>query len=74
MQVKQVGEETLHLEPKTDDEMRLVHMMFERISEIQPDEKMGDRTDLAMALFVVVKQWAHDNEDTKTIIGGDENG
>lgn len=73
MQVKQVGEETLHLEPKTDDEMRLVHMMFERITEIRPDEKMGDRTDMAMALFVVVKQWAHDNADIK-VIGGEENG
>lgn len=73
MQVKQVGEETLHLEPKTDDEMRLVHMMFERITELRPDDKMGDRTDMAMSLFVVVKQWAHDNADTKTI-GGEENG
>lgn len=69
MEVKQVGEESLHLEPKTDDEMRLVHMLFERITELRPDDKMGDRTDEAMALFVVVKQWAHDNQDTKTIGG-----
>lgn len=69
MQVKQTDESTMHLEPKTDDEMRLVHMLFERITESRPDDKMGDRTDLAMACFVTVKQWAHDNQDTKTIGG-----
>ena len=67
MQVKQVGEESLHLEPKTDDEMRLAHMLFERITELRPDEKMGARTDMAMSLFTVVKQWAHDLEIVKTI-------
>ena len=67
MQVKQVGEETLHLEPKTEDESRLVQMLFERITEFYPDEKMGDRTDLAMSLFTVVKQWAHDGDSVKTI-------
>lgn len=67
MIVKQVGEETMHLEPKTDDEMRLVQMLFERITELRPDDKMGDRTDEAMALFVVVKQWAHDGKSVKKI-------
>lgn len=67
MEIKQTDESTMHLEPKTDDEMRLVHMMFERITELRPEDKMGDRTDMAMSLFTVVKQWAHDNDDTKVI-------
>lgn len=67
MQVKQTDESTIHLEPSTDDEMRLVHMLFERITELRPEDKMGDRTDLAMALFVMVKQWAHDGDSVKSI-------
>lgn len=57
----------MHLEPKTEDESRLVQMLFEKITESLPDEKMGDRTDLAMSLFATVKQWAHDGKSVKQI-------
>lgn len=60
----------MHLEPNTDDEMRLVSMLFGRITELRPDDKMGDRTDLAMSLFTVVKSWAHDGDSVKTINEG----
>lgn len=67
MLVKQTDESTIHLEPSTDDEMKLVHELFERITLLRPDDKMGDRTDLAMALFAVVKQWAHDGDSVKNL-------
>jgi hypothetical protein len=67
MLIKQVGEETMHLEPKTEDESRLVQMLFERITLLRPDDKLGDRADEAMSLFTVVKQWAHDGASVKTI-------
>ena len=65
--VKQVGEETLYLEPQTEDESKLVQMLFERITEFQPVAPLGDRTDIAMAMFATVKKWAHDGESVKTI-------
>ncbi len=65
--VKQVGEETLHLEPQTEDESKLVQMLFEKIQGLQPDLALGDKSDLAMGLFTVVKQWAHDLEVVKKI-------
>ncbi len=49
-------------EPVTKDESTLVGLMFEKITELYPDWPMGDRTDLAMALFAVVKQWGSDEE------------
>lgn len=67
MQVKQTDESTIHLEPSTDDEMRLVNMLFEHFTKQRPDEVMGDRTDLAMSTFTVIKQWAHDGDSVKSI-------
>lgn len=51
--------------PTTPEESELVQMMFEKITDLRPDEKMGDRTDLAMAMLAVVKRWAHKNEMTQ---------
>lgn len=48
--------------PVTDDEMRLTNMLLERVNDLYPDWKFGDRTDLAMSMFAVVKQWAHTSE------------
>lgn len=73
MEIKQVGEETMHLEPKTEDESALVQMLFEEVTHTWPDLPMGDRSDFAMRTFAVVKKWAHENGDTKTI-GGEEDG
>lgn len=50
--------------PKNEEEGLLVSMMFEKVTELFPDWGMGDRTDLAMSLFSVVKRWAHKNEMT----------
>lgn len=60
MEIRQTDESTLHLEPHSKDESALVGMLFEKITETYPDWKMSDRSDLAMSLFAVVKQWAHD--------------
>lgn len=57
----------MHLEPKTDEEGLLCSMLFERLTERLPDIPMGDRAELSMSLFEVVKQWAHDTGDTKVI-------
>lgn len=46
-------------------------MLFEKISALQPELKLGDKSDLAMGLFTVVKQWAHDGESVKKIAGED---
>ena len=67
MQILQVGEETLHLEPKTEDESLLVQMLFEHFTECFAEQPMGDRTDLAMSTFAVVKDWAHKMDDVKLI-------
>ena len=50
---------------ETDDESVLVGLLFEKITKLYPDWKMGDRTDLAMAMFAVFKRWAH-SEDLTT--------
>lgn len=50
--------------PVTPEEMALAQMMFEKITELRPDWPMGDRTDLAMTMFAVVKKWAHKEELT----------
>lgn len=50
--------------PTTDEESELVQMMFEKATQLFPDWKMGDRTDLAMSMLAVVKRWAHKNEMT----------
>jgi len=68
MHVKKVGEETMHLEPKTQDEGILCQMLFERITERHPDLTLVERAELSMSLFEVVKQWAHDTGDTKLIV------
>lgn len=69
MEAKASGNE--HLDPHGEDESILVGMMFEKITERYPDWKMGDRTDLAMAMLAVVKTWAHNleltNESHKTV-------
>lgn len=57
----------MHLEPKTDEEGLLCSMLFERLTERLPDIPMGDRAELSMSLFEVVKQWAHDLEIVKTV-------
>lgn len=59
MEVKQTDEATVHLEPVSQDESALVGMLFERATELYPDWKMSDRSDLAMAMFATVKKWGH---------------
>lgn len=68
MRVKQVGEHSLRYEPANEDESALVQKMFETITELQPDMMMGDRTDLAMRVFGVVKQWAHEEKMTHPLV------
>lgn len=66
MQVKDVEPDPLWLTmPANDDESELVGMLFEKATELFPDWKMGDRTDLAMSMLAVVKKWAHKNELAK---------
>ena len=52
------------LEPANDDESVLVGLLFEKATLLYPDWPMGDRTDLAMSMLAVVKQWAHNLELT----------
>ena len=52
-------------EPVSEDESRLVGMLFNAATKLFPEWNMGDRTDLAMSMFSVVKQWAHADEMTK---------
>lgn len=68
--VKQVGEHSLRYEPANEEESELVQALFERITEIRPNEPMGDRTDLAMYCFAVFKKWAFQEEMT-TPLGGE---
>lgn len=63
------------MEPNTDDESALAGMLFDRITQLRPDWPMGDRSDLAMAMVAVVKQWAHNLEltsDSSRIVRTDE--
>lgn len=65
MEVKDVSPDPyLTTMPTTNDESELVQMLFERATKLYPDWKMGDRTDLAMSMLGVVKQWAHKNKMT----------
>lgn len=65
MEIKDVGDDPhLTTMPTTPEESALVQKMFEKATELFPDLKMGDRTDLAMAMLGVVKRWAHENEMT----------
>ena len=57
-------EDKFVLEPTTDDESQLVGMLFDKITEVYPDWNMPDRSDLAMLMLGVVKQWAHNVEAT----------
>jgi hypothetical protein len=67
MEVKLVDDgDPYHLTlPKGEEESRLVQSLFEKATELYPDWKMGDRTDLAMAMLSVVKRWAHETAVTK---------
>ena len=60
MEIKSVGDdENLYTMPKSESESVLVQMLFEKATELYPDWKMGDRTDLAMSMLSVFKRWAH---------------
>lgn len=48
--------------PTSEEESRLVQMLFEKATDLRPDWPMADRTDLAMAMLGVVKTWAHENK------------
>jgi hypothetical protein len=62
MEIKEVSEDPYVLTmPTTDDESALVQMLFEKVTLLYPEWKMGDRTDLAMSMLGVVKTWAHMN-------------
>lgn len=64
MEVKQTDGSTEYLEPASQDESALVGMLFEKITELYPDWKMFERSDLAMAMFATVKKWGHNLELT----------
>ena len=63
MEIKETDDEG-RFEPSSRDDSILCGMMFEKITAMWPDLAMHHRSDLAMALFVVVKKWAHDLELT----------
>jgi hypothetical protein len=44
--------------PVNDDESELAGKLFEKVTEMRPDLSLGDRSDLAMEMFAVVKRWA----------------
>lgn len=67
MEVKAVDDETAAYEPLTQSEGFLATDLFKKVTELFPDWKMGDRTDLAMAMFVTFKKWAHEDDATKVI-------
>lgn len=58
MEIKETDGEG-RFEPVSRDDSILVSLLFEKITEHRPDWPMGDRTDLAMSMFTVVKKWAH---------------
>jgi hypothetical protein len=43
--------------PINKDESDLVQMLHERITEMRPDWPLGDRSDMAMEMFAIVKRW-----------------
>ena len=67
IEIKAVGDEGIKNEVASADEGRLATMLFDRITEELPHWPMGDRSDLAMSLFTVVKKWAHENDDTRPV-------
>lgn len=60
------------MDPSNEDESILVGMLFDRVTEVFPEWPMGDRSDLAMKMFAVVKKWAHNleltNDSSRTVV------
>lgn len=69
MEVRAVDEATQRYEPVTESEGKLVTGLFETATDLFPDWKMSDRTDLAMSMFVAVKKWAHEDDAANVIKG-----
>ena len=65
MEIRETDNEGQY-EPVSEDDSALVSMLFLQITELYPDWKMSDRTDLAMTMFATVKKWAHNLELTST--------